>query len=167
VLALSMPAVTALAQSATAPVLTAAFLYSFTRFTEWPTDALAPGQDLSLCVIGDRAVRDALVQTVEGHALDGHPLSVQLVDAAGPLPSCHVLYVDAAQASRASALLAGSRGAAIFTVSDAEHFAERGGVAQLVRDKDRMRFTVNVTAARRARLILSSRLLSLATIFEE
>lgn len=166
-LVLSVQPVIVLAQSATAPVLTAAFLYSFTKFTEWPADALAPGQELSLCVIGDRAVRDALVQTVEGHALDGHPLSVQLVDAAGPLPSCHVLYVDAALAPRASALLARSRRAAIFTVSDADHFVEQGGVAQLVRDKDRMRFTVNVAAARRARLTLSSRLLSLATIVEE
>lgn len=166
-LALCAPTVTLLAQSATAPVLTAAFLYSFTKFTEWPADALAPGQDLSLCVVGDRAVRDALVQTVEGHALDGHQLTVQLVDPAGQAGSCHLLYVSAGEMPRAASILSRARGAAVFTVSDADRFAESGGVAQLVRDKDRMRFTVNVAAARRARLTLSSRLLSLAKIIQE
>ncbi len=156
-----------LAQSATAPVLTAAFLYSFAKFTEWPADSLAPGQDLSLCVVGDRAVRDALIQTVEGHALDGHQLTVQLVDPGGQASSCHLLYVGASEMPRATSLLREARGAAVFTVSDAERFAESGGVAQLVRDKDRMRFTVNIAAAGRARLRLSSRLLSLAKIVEE
>jgi hypothetical protein len=52
----------------------------------------------------------------------------------------------------------------VFTVSDADNFAESGGVAQLILEKERMRFAVNVPAATRARLQLSSKLLSLARI---
>jgi YfiR/HmsC-like len=51
----------ALAQkSSTAAALRAAFLYNFTKFTEWPADVLAPGQRLALCVADAGDVADAL-----------------------------------------------------------------------------------------------------------
>jgi hypothetical protein len=155
------------AQSATAPVLTAAFLFSFAKFTAWPADTLKPTQDLSLCVVGDSAVRDALEQTIEGHAIDGHQLTVRILKADSSPASCHLLFVSASEVTRAELMLTAAKESSMFTVSDAERFADSGGVAQLVREKDRMRFTVNLTAARRARLTLSSRLLSLARVIQE
>ena len=157
----------AAAQTATAPVLTAAFLFSFAKFTEWPREVLAPGQDLSLCVVGDAAVRDALEQTIEGHAINGHQLTVRMLKPDGAAASCNLLYVSASEVPKAEALLAGAKQASIFTVSDRERFAETGGIVELVRENDRMRFTVNLTAARRVRLTLSSRLLTLAKVIQE
>jgi hypothetical protein len=157
----------ALAQSATAPILTAAFLFNFAKFTEWPRDALAPGQELMFCVVGDNAVREALERTVEGHAIDSHQLTVRIVKPDGSPSGCHLLYVAGSEGARAGLLLASAKGSAMLTVSDAEHFAQTGGIAQLVRERDRMRFTVNLGAARHARLTLSSRLLSLANVIQE
>lgn len=157
----------ALAQSTTAPVLKAAFLFSFVKFTEWPRTALPPGRQLSLCVVGDTAVADALQQTIEGHTVDGRQLTVRILEPDGSPESCNLLYVSASEVARSGSLLASAKAGPIFTVSDAERFAESGGVAQLVREGDRMRFTVNLGAARRARLTLSSRLLSLAKVLAE
>jgi hypothetical protein len=155
------------AQSATAAALTSAFLYNFAKFTEWPADALAPGQRLALCVLGDNAVAGALEQTIRGHAIESHELTVELLKPDASARACHLLYVSGLDEKRSLQLIDSLKTAPVLTASDADRFAELGGVAQLVLENGRMRFTINVTAAQRARLQLSSKLLSLARIIKD
>jgi hypothetical protein len=156
------------AQGATAPALKAAFLFNFTKFAEWPVGALAPGQRLSLCILGDRAVAEALEQTIKTQEMaDGHQLTVEVIKADGPIRSCHLLYVSGLDRSEASELLDIMKDTSAFTVSDGNQFAERGGVAQLIAENSRLRFAINVEAARRARLKISSKLLGLAQIVKD
>jgi hypothetical protein len=155
------------AQLATEPALKAAFLYNFAKFAEWPADILAPGQRLSLCVVGDKGVADALEQTINGHAIESHELTVAVVTADGPIRSCHLLYVVGLDVRQSTHLIEALKGAAVFTVSDGDKFAESGGVAQLIQESGRMRFAINVAAAQRARLQLSSKLLSLAKVVKD
>jgi hypothetical protein len=155
------------AQSTTVPAVKAAFLYNFAKFAEWPADILAPRQRLSLCVLGDNAVADALEQTIKGHTIESHELTVQVVGVDSSIRSCHLLYVGGLDAKGAVQLVERLKGAAVFTVSDGDRFAELGGVAQLILENDRMRFAINVGSAQRARLRLSSKLLSLAKIVKD
>ena len=67
----------AAAQTATAPALKAAFLYNFAKFTEWPADALAPGDPLVLCVVNDRAVGDSSSDLTKGRSDRWHALVVR------------------------------------------------------------------------------------------
>jgi hypothetical protein len=156
------------AQTATAAALTSAFLFNFAKFTEWPSDALAPGQRIALCVVGDNAVADALELTIKGHAIENHELTVQLLQAdASDLRSCHLLYMSGFDGKRTRQLLESVKAAPVFTASDADQFAELGGVAQLILENGRMRFAINVAAAQRARLQLSSKLLSIAHLTKD
>jgi hypothetical protein len=150
-----------------ATALKAAFLYNFAKFAEWPGDVLRPGDKLRLCIVGDKAVADALEQTINGRGVDNHELTVQVVKVDGPILSCHLLYVSGLDAKGASHLIDALNGTSVFTVSDGERFAEMGGVAQLVQEDGRMRFVVNVSAASRAKLQISSQLLSLAKIIKD
>jgi YfiR/HmsC-like len=50
----------------------------------------------------------------------------------------------------------------VLTISDLDGFIAQGGVAQFFFDQGRLRFSVQLEAARRARLQISSRLLTLA-----
>jgi hypothetical protein len=155
------------AQGVTAPALKAAFLYNFANFTEWPAGVLAPQQRLSLCVIGDNAVADALEQTIKGRNVDNHELTVEVIKPDGPILSCHLLYISGLDARRSALLLYGLNGTSIFTVGDGDRFAEMGGIAQLILENGRMRFVVNVGAAQRANLKISSKLLTLAKIVKD
>jgi hypothetical protein len=149
-------------------VLKATFLYNFAKFTEWPTDVLAPGQRLLLCVVGDADVAAALEQSIKGRMLDGHTLEGQVVTLdALPTSPCHVLYISSSDLKRSAARLAALRTVPTLTVSDGDKFAEHGGIAQLVPEGDHMRFTINLMAAARARLRLSSKLLSLAVLVKD
>jgi hypothetical protein len=158
---------TVAAQTATVTTLKAAFLYNFAKFTEWPGDTLAPGQRLSLCVMGDASVADALERTILGRSVDGHELTVRIVKIDGPLRTCHLLYASGLDGPASTQLFQLLSGASVLTIGDRDAFAESGGVAQFILEGDRMRFAVNVASAKRAGLMLSSKLLALAQIVTE
>ena len=156
------------AQTATAPALKAAFLYNFAKFTEWSADALAPGEPLVLCVVNDRAVGEMLADLTKGRSIDGHALVVSTMKPdSSALATCRLLFMSGLDAARSATLLDSVAGKPVLTVSDLDKFAERGGVAQLIVDKGTMGFSVNLDAMRRARIVLSSKLLSLARIVKD
>lgn len=153
--------------SVTVSALKAAFLLNFAKFSQWPIDSLAAGQRLGMCVVGDVAVADALTQTIKGRPIDGHELEVSILTTDAPTIGCHLLFVSASEMKRSSTMLMSLNGAAMFTVSDADHFAESGGVAQLIVERERMRFAINLDAAQRVRLRISSKLLALAKVIRD
>lgn len=156
------------AQTATVPALKAAFLYNFAKFTEWSPDALAAGDPLQLCVINDRAVGEMLVDLTKGRSIDGHALVVSTMKPdSADLASCRLLFTSGLDAARSAALLESIAGKPVLTVSDLDKFAQHGGVAQLMVDKGTMGFSVNLDAMHRARILLSSKLLSLARIVKD
>lgn len=155
--------VPAAAQDVTEPALKAAFIYSFAKFTEWPADAIAPGRPLQLCVLGDAAIGEALERAVKGRMLAGHAMDVSQVPPAGvPRGACHILYVTGVTADQAAKLVAPLSDAAVLTISDVEGFTRVGGIAQFFFERGQLRFSIQNESARRARLHISSRLLTLA-----
>jgi hypothetical protein len=153
------------AQSASEPVLKAAFIYNFAMFAEWPADA-APADPLTVCVFGDTAIADALDETVKGRTVDGRKTAVVRVKPEG-FRGCHVLYLAGLDTKRAQAIIDDLKGVPVLTVGDREQFAQSGGIAGLFVEHGRMRFAINVEAAQRGRLRISSRLLSLAKIVKD
>src|SRR5438874_1107262 len=111
-----------------------------------------------------RLSAEAIGQTTKGHTIDGHELTVTVLKVGESASGCHLLYVTASEIKRSAGLLLEAKGASVFTVSNADGFAESGGVAQLMVENDRMRFTINIGSAQRAGLNISSKLLSLAKI---
>jgi hypothetical protein len=156
-----------LAQDVTEVTLKSAFIYNFVRFTEWPTEVLPAGGTISACVVGDPAVGTGLARTVKGRQLDGRAIAVSIVPAEGPLPACHLLYVSGLPDARVAEIVTTLRAAPVLTISDIADFAKKGGVVQLFLEAGKMRFSVNLRAAKRMRLQLSSRLLTVAAVVEE
>jgi hypothetical protein len=153
---------TARAQDVTEPSLTAAFLYNFAKFTEWPPDALPATAVFSACVLGDGPVGDALTRIVKGRLLSGRTINVSRLPIDGPFRSCHLLYVSGVTAAQVVTIVMNIRGAPVLTISDIDDFLRLGGIAHVFVENGRMRFDLNLELARRSRLQLSSKLLILA-----
>ena len=83
-------------------------------------------------------------------------------DVAEPQRGCHILYVSGVTSGQATLLVAGLRDLPVLTISDAEGFMALGGIAQFFFEHGRLRFSVDLGSAKRARLQISSRLLALA-----
>ncbi|MEO5741880.1 MAG: YfiR family protein [Vicinamibacterales bacterium] len=155
------------AQGVSTPGLTAAFLFNFVKFTTWPDDALRTSGAIVVCVSGDDRIADALVQLTENKMVEGHPIAVRRTNLDRPLTECHVVYGGSLDGNSAQALIRAAASHPILTVSDLEDFAQRGGMANFFIDAGKMRFSVNPDAADRARLKISSRLLSLARVVRD
>jgi hypothetical protein len=161
---LGLASATMRAQTASEPALKAAFLYNFARFAEWPADAAAG--PLTICVLGDAALADALDGTVKGRTIDSRQVAVSRVKPDG-IRACHVLYLTGVDPQRARQIIDELKNAPVLTVSDSELFAINGGIAGLFVEQGKMRFAINVEAAQHARLRISSRLLTLAKIVKD
>jgi hypothetical protein len=152
------------AQNVTEPALKAAFILTFAKFTQWPDKGMAPSERRILCVLGDRAIGDALARVVKGRLLAGHNMDVTQATAAElPRASCHVLFVAGVSVTEAASLIEGLRDTPVLTISDVNGFTRVGGIAQLFFEQGHLRFTIHHEAAKRARLQLSSQLLKLST----
>jgi hypothetical protein len=159
--------VSAATQSVSAPGLKAGYLFTFTKFVEWPADVVPAGAPLSLCVVNDSAVADVLAQTSKGRSVDSHGLTVRHVKPDTPLPTCHVLYLAGSDPKHALDIVGSLDDEWVLTVSDAAGFAKTGGMVELFVEEGRMRFAVNVDALERAHVRLSSRVLALAKIVRD
>ena len=148
------------AQEASAVDVQSAFLLNFVRFTEWP-EARRTGP-LVACVFADDRLADTLARAADTEHIRGRGLQVGRVRRGDAITDCHVIFISRAAGDKAAALLAAARALPVLTVSDREGFAQNGGMVGLSIDNGRMRFTVNLGAARRSQLVISSRVLSLA-----
>jgi hypothetical protein len=154
-------------QVATVPELTAAFLFNFVKFTTWPASALPDGVAITMCVIGDNRVESALDRLTDGRTVTGRGIAVARRDDRDDLQGCQLLYSSGLGGDRERRLIEVTRGRPILTASDSDTFLRHGGIAAFHVERGRMRFSVNPTAAERAQLRISSRLLSLAQIVQD
>ena len=150
------------AQDVSGPNLKAAYIYRFALFTQWPSEAFTPAGPLTMCVVGDTAVRDALERTVKGVTVESRPVVVAFGSPDKLPPRCHALYVSAVSPAQAARLVAGLREVPVLTISDLEGFNGMGGIAELFYEAGQLRFSIRSDAVTQSHLHLSSRLLSLA-----
>ncbi len=159
VLALPVSGLLARAQDVTELSLKAAVVYNLAKFVDWPAEAMPATGPFTACVFGDDAT---LARIVKGRLIGGKSISVVRVRIDGPLKTCHLLYVPRGGSAQLAAILAAVRDAPVLTISDIHDFAGRGGVAELFVENGRIRFNVNLDAARRSRIRFSSDVLALA-----
>ena len=157
------------AQRPTEYQVKAAFLYNFAKFTEWPDEVL-PGEEepMVIGVLGEDPFGDTLDETVLGKTVKGRHLRVRRVERISDgLRKCHIVFVSSSETTRLHELFEILRGAPVLLVGDTDGFARAGGMINFVLIQNRIRFEINVDAAEKVGLELSSRLLKLAKIVSD
>lgn len=140
----------------------AAFLYNFVKFVEWPAAALPQNSPVRLCVLGQDPFGSDLESTVAGRVLNGRPLLIRRSERLEDLGACHVLFISSSERAGLATVLAALKEASVLTVGETDGFATQGGMIRLTLEENKVRFEINVQAAERARLRISSQLLRLA-----
>jgi len=145
--------------------LKAAFLFNFINFVEWPTNKLANQQSTVLvgCLADDPAA-PILARALEGKP--GRPIKLVVFKEKEDPSECHLLFLSRARKALVEETLAKLQKAPVLTVSEIELFAQRGGMINFVRHERTFRFEINLDAADRAGLRISSKLASMATVIK-
>lgn len=138
----------------------AAFLYQFGNFVEWPE---RPDPTFVICVMGADPFGPLLDQTVAGAPpIGGTSVSVRRVIGVTDSGPCRILFISPSENRRLREVLERLADDAVLTVGEGRLFVERGGMIGFEIEDDRVRFDVNLGAAREAGLTVSSQLLGVA-----
>ncbi len=142
----------------------AAFVYNFTKFTDWPDNAFANSDTpLKLCTFGAKGLHSAL-QRVEGRRVKSRILVVRHPATAGELDECHLVFFGAAEWPRLEKMIKDMNHRPVLTVGDVPGFTRLGGIINLKTVKGKIRIEINVAAAEAAGLRFSSKLLRLSKV---
>ncbi|MES2104030.1 MAG: YfiR family protein [Pseudomonadota bacterium] len=152
---------TAQAQHAPENQLKAALIFNFALFTEWPQAYLADGEALSLCVAKHSLVSEALVD-LEQKSVNGHPLRIKFLSEGESWQNCRVAYLENDAHSKLPPAGRKFDGQSVLTISDRPAAVDEGIMIAIAVENSRFVFDINATAARQAKLNISSKLLRLA-----
>ncbi|MCU0791284.1 MAG: YfiR family protein [Opitutaceae bacterium] len=165
----SPPVPPAASPAFTAEAVRAAYIINFIRFTEWPeSHAYGP---VVVGVVGDRMLEDELIRLADRQGVAGRSVRVIRAKNLRDLQTSHVVYFSPAptlgdeSAPGAATALPLLRELPVLTISESPAFLGQGGIINLYREEEKLRFEIAPEAAARARLTLSARLLKLARIF--
>jgi hypothetical protein len=139
-----------------------AYLSNFGRFVEWPARAGSATDPFYVCVLGQDPFGPLLDAALKGETIAVAPMLAKRIAGPEDAAGCRILFVSSSKDSQLNAILTALRSSNILTVSDMPGFTRRGGMIQFVLDGSRVRFEINIAAAQRAGLTLSSELLKVA-----
>jgi len=150
------------AQSAPKPTeyqVKAAYISNFGRFVGWP--GTAPASDsFNVCVLGQDPFGPALDMAIAGESIGHAPMAARRITDVEEAANCRIVFISGSEDFKTVLPALGKT--AVLTVSDAPEFVKGGGMIQFVLDGNRVRFEINLGAAKRVGLSLSSELLKVA-----
>lgn len=166
----------------------ASFLMNFAEFVEWPAGAFADGQaPIVLGVMGDVPFGGE-IEKIQGQTVNGRKIEIKWFKGAlefrgqetpgrrqeelnarrarklRELRSCHILFISASEKDYLPLILKPLQGSCVLTVGETELFARRGGIINFFNASGRIQIEINLNAAERAQLKISSKLLNLAKV---
>jgi hypothetical protein len=145
----------------------AVFLFNFARFVDWPAltfvDSNAP---FTLCIYGEDPFGGDLDAVVRGEAVAGRPIAVRRLRQQRDFRPCQILYIARNAEGELDQILADLDHRGTLTVSDIDGATKRGVMIRMMTMRGKIRLSVNVEAARAARLTISSNLLRSAEIVD-
>ena len=143
----------------------AGFIYNFDQLVQWPSAAFAqPDSPIVIGIVGADPFGEVIDRVVQNKKLDGRSLMVKRLKRGASLKECSILFVSSTEAAHLEEVLQATKGMPILTIGEMPGFAARGGIINLTVEGNKVRFEVNIEAAKQANLNISSRLLALARI---
>jgi hypothetical protein len=142
----------------------AAFLINFPKYADWPAAAFAEtNSPVVIAVVGETKVTDEIQKAIAGRTVNGRKIVLKRLASGEEAGVCHILFIPAAEQQRSPGLIAKLKGG-VLTVGESDDFLERGGIINLARRGQKIALEVNLTAADKARIKISSKLLSVASV---
>jgi YfiR/HmsC-like len=157
------------AQRADVWTLKVAFVERIASFLTWPKDAdlERPEHPFIWTFLGKTPLLSR-AQTVYAHRrIQNHPVVIRTAEHASEIGPTHVLFIASTCKEDIGRIVARLGVAPVLTVADTPGMARRGVAVNLYEANDKIRFEINRSSLRRARIRASFRLLTLARIIPE
>jgi hypothetical protein len=155
-------------------LIKAGFIYNFANLVQWPSSSFAqPDSPIVIVILGEDHFGTTLDRALDGKKVNARSFVIkraksisELQRTLGPQKDCQILYVSSSEMPHLSDAIQMLRGVPVLTIGETPGFARNGGIINLILEDNKVRFEVNVAAAKEADLNISSRLLALARIVQ-
>jgi hypothetical protein len=143
----------------------AAFLLNFPKYVEWPVATFPQSNSpIAVGIMDSEEVAGEFSKMSDGRVVEGHPIKFVRVTLISQCCECQILYVGSSEARKLPEILSSVEGANVLTVGESDGFTDRGGMINLARRERRIVLEVNLDAAHKSQLKISSKLMALATV---
>ncbi|MDQ2657859.1 MAG: YfiR family protein [Bacteroidota bacterium] len=143
----------------------AVFLFNFAQFAEWPAETFPnPTAPIIIGILGEDPFGPFLEKIVSNEHIGEHPIEIRRFASAEEARSCHILFIDKNKSRDIDQILEQLKGRNILTVSDMKDFASRGGMIGLFIEDNKTKFEINLKEYKDSNVVISSRVLRLATL---
>jgi len=143
--------------------LRAAFLFNFLKLTAF-APPLAGSTDV--CVATHEAPSEGL-SVLDGKSFEGGSVHLRFLTDWNLADGCRLLFILTPTSNNEAAKLGALTARGVLTVGEEESFLEHGGGIRLFEENNRLRFEIARTRLEASGFRLSSKVLNLATIYEE
>ncbi|MRR54629.1 MAG: YfiR family protein [Deltaproteobacteria bacterium] len=137
----------------------AAFLLNFAKFVEWPAGHVK--ETFTIGILG-RDPFDSALDSLSGKTVRGKRVVVRRYQDPDESREADILFISASEKRELPRILKTIRGNSILTVGDSKDFGRSGVMINLLLLQKRVGFEINLAAAQRDGLQISSNLLKLA-----
>ena len=143
--------------------LKAAFLFNFAKFVEWPPDAYADtNAPIVIGILGENVFGNNLQKIINDRKVNNRGFQFRNFDSPTDATNCQILFISASKKNDFAKIISTLHNASVLTVSETDGFLKAGGMINFLLEGNNVRFQISDDAAKKARLKISSKLLSLA-----
>jgi len=156
----------------------AAFIYNFIKFVDWPKEKIADSNELiTIGIIGKDPFGNAF-EAVKGKKIKNKKLAIKQYPGLeqykakhkdeyknkyqDALKKCHILFICSSEKNHLKEIINFIKDSSVLTIGEMDGFLEGGGIIKFMMEEEKVRFEINTTAAKRAKLKIRSQLLRLA-----
>ncbi len=154
----------------------AAFLYNFIKFVDWPEDRTANDDKITIVgIIGKNTFGDAF-EPVKDKKVKGQEAVIKyfksfseleknsddLEKTADEMKKCHLLFICSSEKDNLADIIDIVKNNNVLTVGETKDFLKAGGIINFLLEDNKVRFEINLSAAKKSKLIIRSQLLRLA-----
>jgi hypothetical protein len=143
----------------------AAMLLNLTKFIEWPNakvDAAHP--QFLICILGPDPIGPGADRYLQNQNVGGKPVHVRHLSSTEAVNSCQILYVAESEHKNIERFAPELMKSGVLTISERSNATSPNQVIGLPTLNERVHIDINLGAAKRTGLTISSKLLRLATV---
>lgn len=140
----------------------AAFIYNFLKFIEWPDKVFTDNPfTMNLCIVGENPFGNA-INSYQGDKVSNRTIAIKKSESLQDIRNCHVVFISRSEKDRIQQIMKALRGSNILSIGDTDTFEKQGVIINFSIVENKVRFNINVNAARQSGLRISSKLLKLS-----
>ena len=146
--------------------LKAVILGRLPSFIQWNAELYKPenSQNFNLCVLGNNPFGSILDKIYEKRTIKKKTPKIRYLNNINELAGCHLVYIAESEKRDISEIVERAKQLSILTIGETDGFEDKGVIIKLYVENKKIKFIINIQAAKESALTISSQLLTMSKI---